>query len=310
MIEKEIREYIDNYISHIVDMVEYGNAFYIDINEIVEKAKKDIDEVLKRCNRCSTKKTSLVIKNKIENYLINCEEDISAYINTSLEDFTKIEDEWLEKNVEKPLKITLTKTDTAKKKLLLIPIATAGVVGMLGKTIRKRLEDIYHSIITTSYISGASFEDLEDDFASRFNSFNNGLRADIESVGSSISNQYDRIIYTRNDTKIQKYMWLSILDSRTCLMCSDLDHTVYKNIQDVPIYPKHDRCRCQVIPITEEMIDFIPESYEQWFEKQSNAEKKHILGKTRFQLYEQGIKIKQFVNNGRITPLSDLKNKK
>lgn len=310
MIEKEIRDYINNYISHILDMVEYGNSFYIDINKIIEKTRKDIDDVLQRCNRCSTKKTSQVIKNKIETFLIACEEEISAYVTTALEDITQIEDEWLEQNVEKPLNITLTKTDTAKKKLLLIPIATAGVVGILGKTIKKRLEDIYHSIITTSYISGATFGDLEDDFASRFNSFNNGLRADIESVGSTISNQYDRIVYTRNDNKIQKYMWLSILDSRTCLVCSELDHTIYNNIQDVPIYPKHDRCRCQVIPFTDEMLDFIPESYEEWFEKQSSAEKKHILGKTRFQLYEQGMKIKQFVNNGRITPLSDLKTKK
>lgn len=310
MTKQEVEKYIDNYISHIADMVEYGNYFSSQIFSFIDDAKKDIDNILEIAKRCLTKKELRFLKSEIEKKLIALEEEISSYVLSEIEEILKNEDEWLELNVENPLNISLSKSDISKKKIPLIPIATAGVIGVFGTTIKKRLEDIYSSFITISYITGSTFEDLKDDFESRFNAFDRGLSADVESVGSSISSQYDRVVYTRNDTKIKKYIWLSILDSRTCLVCSSLDHTIYKSIEDVPIYPKHDRCRCQVIPITEEMIEFIPESYEQWFEKQNTEEKKHILGKTRFQLYEQGMKIKQFVNNGRITPLVDLKNKK
>lgn len=307
MTKDEIEDYIDSYISHIIASVEYGNFFASQIKIKVEKAKARINKVLENKKRCTTKQSLNGIQKEIDNILLDLENTINDFVLEQINEVTEKEDEWLDSNVSQTLGITLNKSDKQKRNLLLIPLATVGVIGSFGTTLKHRMANIYNAIATSSYISGSSFEELKDDYVVREQSFDRGVQADSETLGSSISSQYDRMVYTKNDTKIQSYMWLAILDGRTCLVCADLDHTRYSKIEDVPLYAKHDRCRCQVIPITSEMEDFIPSSYEQWFEKQDNSAKKRILGKNRFELYENGMKIKQFVNNGKITPLKDLK---
>lgn len=309
MTKDEIEDYIDNYISHIVASVEYGNFFASQIKVEIEKTKERINKVLEHNKRCTTKKSLFDIKKEINNILLDLENTVNDFVLEQINDVVEKENEWLNENVSSALDIKLDKNERLKNNLLLIPLTTVGIIGSFGTTLKSRLESIYYSMATSSYISGGSFEDLKDDYKIREQSFDRGVQADAETLGSSISSQYDRMVYTKNDTKIQCYIWLAILDSNTCLVCADLDHTKYSKIEDVPLYAKHDRCRCQVIPITSGMEDFIPDSYEKWFEKQDFSTKKSILGKNRFELYENGMKIKQFVNNGKITPLKELKKK-
>lgn len=68
--------------------------------------------------------------------------------------------------------------------------------------------------------------------------------------------------------------------------------------------PLHYNCRCSLISME---LDEVP-SYSDWFEEQTDEIKRQILGKTRFELYkEQGFQVTNFVNNGEIIPLKDLK---
>lgn len=307
MTKEEVKEYIDNYISHIISMVEYGNWFADEINEFVEDVKKNILYILTSYKHCHTKKISNQVLSEIDKELQLLEEKIDLMITEEIEKVIEEEDKWLDKSVFGPLNIKPEYPKKSKELLLLVPIATAGIIGQYGKTVSDRLKNIYEQEVMQSYVTGSSFDELKDDFESRFNTFDRGLEADSETLGSSLSGQYDRIVYTKNDNIIPEYMWLATLDGRTCLVCSDLDHTIYKKIEDVPIYAKHSRCRCTVAIVTPDIKDNIPESYETWFESQPKSEKYKILGKTRFQLYENGMKIKSFVNNGKKTPLKDLK---
>lgn len=304
MTKEEVQEYIDNYISHIISMVEYGNWFADEINQLVEEARKKIEGILVSHEHCHTKKACKEVLSEIDKELELLEENIKLMIDEELESLIDSENEWLEENVEEPLGLNFKKPKNALSMLKLIPIATAGIVGMYGKTIAERLQSLYEQKVMQSYVTGTDFEDI--DFEARFNTFERGLQADSETLGESLSSQYDRIVYTKNDDIIPEYMWLAILDGRTCLVCSDLDHTTYKKIEDVPIYAKHDKCRCTVAIVTPEIKDSIPESYETWFESQPKSEKYKILGRERFKLYENGMKIKNFVNNGKKTPLKDL----
>lgn len=305
MTKEEVKEYIDNYISHIISMTEYGNWFADEIKSLVENAIEECDKVLYSYHYATTKKVCNNCKREIDVILKDLEEEITSLIEKEVMKLSEEEKEWLEEYVAGPLGLSFSYSDKASKLLLLIPIASAGIVGQYGNTLAERLRTIYNQEIMSSYVSGVPFDEL--DYEARFNTFYRGLEADSETLGESLATQYDRIIYTANDEKINKYMWLAILDGRTCLVCADLDHTVYSKIEDVPIYAKHNRCRCSVMIINDEIEKFVPESYEQWFENQSPKEKYQILGKKRFELYESGMKIKNFVNNGKITPLKDLK---
>lgn len=307
MTKEEVKEYIDNYIKHAISMVEFGNFFAHKVKALTDQAEEDCNAVLEKYKTATTKSVCSNCQREIDLILYALEDDITLLVENSVNDMSEKEKEWLSNFVASPLGIEFSFADKANDLLMLIPVATAGVVGKFGETVSDRLRNIYQQKVVSSYISGASFEDLEDSFQSRFNSFNRGLEADSETLGSSLSEQYDRVVYTRNSKKIKGYIWSAILDSHTCIVCGELDGQRFDDISKVPMYPVHDRCRCTLIPFTEDIEEELPSSYKEWFEVQPKETKRQILGKKRFELYESGVKVKNFVNNGKITPLKDLK---
>lgn len=307
MTKEEAKEYIDNYISHIISMTEYGNWFALKVKEYVDIAKSECDKIIYSHKCATTKKICNTCQNEIDEVLTDLEDKVTSLIEKEVMKLSEEEKEWLKKYVASPLGLDFNYSDKASKLLLLIPVVSVGIIGQYGNTLSERLKTIYNQEIMTSYVSGLSFEDLEDSYTPRFKTFERNVQTESENIGSSLSSQYDRIIYTKNDKKIKGYLWSAILDAHTCLVCGSLDGQKFTDIDKIPMYPVHLNCRCTLIPFTENIEDMIPETYSEWFEHQSNKEKRNILGKTRFELYEEGIKIKNFVNNGKVTPLKDLK---
>lgn len=304
MTKEEAKEYVDNYISHIISMTEYGNWFALKIKEFVETAKSECDKIIYGHKCATTKKVCNICQSEVDEVLTDLEDKVTSLIKDEVMKLSEEEKSWLEEYVSGPLGLNFNFPDKASKLLLLIPIASAGVVGQYGKTLSDRLRNIYEQEIMSSYVSGIPFEELN--YEARFNTFYRGLEAESETLGSSLSEQYDRIVYTSNEKRIKGYIWQSLLDSHTCLLCGEMSGQKFDNISKIPIYPMHERCRCSLIPYTEDIEDVIPETYSEWFESQSDKEKYQILGKSRYKLYKDGMAIKQFVNNGKITPLKDL----
>ncbi len=308
MTKEEVQKYIDNYISHAIGAVEYGNFFYEQIKILADEAKDDCEAIFDKYNRCVTKNRYNTLMKEIDTRLEELEGEIASFIEIELPKIIEEENKWLEDNVEEPLNIRLAKDLKLLAKLLFVPIATAGAAIHFGNLVSDRLKSIYQSQAMQSYITGMAFTELKDEFIPRVNSFDRGLQADAETMGSCLGEEYERIVFTKNKGVIKKYIWSSVLDTSTCMACGMLDGQVYDNITNVTVYPLHDRCRCRLIPLPEESDEEeFKETYSHWFERQPKEKKYEILGKTRFQLYEQGMKIKQFVNNGKITPLKDLK---
>lgn len=311
MTKEEVQKYIDNYISHAIGAVEYGNFFYEQIKILADSAKDDCEAIFDKYKRCGTKTRCQELTKEINNRLEELKEGIDSFIEVELSKVIEEENKWLEENVEEPFGVTFEKNIKMLTKLALVPIATAGAAIYFGKTVSDRLKNVYQSQALQGFVTGTPFSEIKEEFTPRLNSFDRGLQADAETMGSSLGEEYQRIVFTKNQNVIKKYMWSAILDTTTCIACGDLDGQVFEDITNVPIYPLHDRCRCTLIPLPEDSDeDDFRETYSHWFERQPKEKKYEILGKTRFQLYEQGMKIKQFVNNGKITPLKDLKNQK
>ena len=302
------QEYIDNKISHSIGAVEYGNFFYDQIKEIADSAKDDCDAILVEYKRCGTKTKCNLIKSKIDERLEELEEEIASFINSELPKIIENENEWLDNDVAPFLGIKFDKVRSALSLLAAIPIAQIVSASTFANNTTNKLRNIYNSILGQSLVTGSPFEDSKEDFTPRFNTFDNQLETEAETLGFGLSDQYDRIIFTKNDKKIKRYIWTAILDTHTCIGCGELDGQIFDSIESVPMYAKHANCRCTILPLNEDFEEEeVRETYSEWFERQPKKEKRAILGKTRFQLYEQGMKIKQFVNNGKITPLKDLK---
>ena len=307
MTKKEIKDYIQAIIKHGITLSEYGNFFVSTIKDYAKEAEKKCNDLLLEAERSVTKKQKNELEKKIKSVLSDFEKKVKLFIEEQLEEIDEAEDKFLEEVVEKALGINLIVPATILGILALVPIASAGTPENFGKSLSDKLGNVYNSILNRVYVFGDEYEDVLGDFESQFNTFHRGLDADAETMGYSLADEYDRIVFTKNDKKIKGYIWSAILDTSTCIACGSLDGTKYENISDVPFYPVHDHCRCRLIPYNEDIEDLIPENYQEWFESQNKETKRQILGKTRSELYEQGMKIKNFVNNNKITPLKDLK---
>ncbi len=54
--------------------------------------------------------------------------------------------------------------------------------------------------------------------------------------------------YKANESLFSGYEWCATLDNRTCKVCASLDGKVFATLEQVPIIPRHARCRCVIIP--------------------------------------------------------------
>jgi len=145
------------------------------------------------------------------------------------------------------------------------------------------------------------------------------------------SNVGREAFFQENSEVIKNYSWVLTLDSRTCTICVQGASDNPYPVGSPPQVPAHILCRCIFVAITkswEELgIDLdemepgtrtavvngmrgeVPDTvtYQDWFEMQNTEFQADILGPSRFNAYEKGSKITDFVDNGKILSIEELK---
>lgn len=100
-----------------------------------------------------------------------------------------------------------------------------------------------------------------------------------------------------------------------CLVCADCSGRLYKTLEDCPHVPQHRGCRCLIIPYfyiendkRASMNGYVDAdiTFDDWLKDQSAKTQKEVLGATRYKLFQEGVKINQFVDNGRVLTIDEL----
>ena len=159
---------------------------------------------------------------------------------------------------------------------------------------------------------------------------NRGIERDAITHANGASNNVALFMYRK--ARIRQEQFLATLDHRTCLLCSNAEAGSPYKIGTAPRPPLHQRCRCIVIPAQDEPTDRpfvnddrsvkdIPKNeragkigqttvdYPAFFERQTAAAKREILGPARYELYRSGkFKVQDFADadTGQIYTLQDL----
>jgi len=84
-----------------------------------------------------------------------------------------------------------------------------------------------------------------------------------------------------------EYRWVSILDSRTCVVCGSLSERVFL-IGKGPLPQIHNNCRCNVVPILPDDTGADNRSYYAWLKDQPAEFIDLALGPTRGKLLRDG----------------------
>lgn len=130
-----------------------------------------------------------------------------------------------------------------------------------------------------------------------------------------------------NDDVIDGYEWVATLDSRTSLICSARDGTIYKDFDKDPKPPAHFNCRSTITMVVNPEYDLGRDiegsrpskgssgtkrvsanlTYDSWLRKQSKAFQNKVLGPSRADMFRGGMKLDRFVDGrGNTLTLSQL----
>ena len=113
-------------------------------------------------------------------------------------------------------------------------------------------EEIAREIAKVGTQRGITGVDLNDANASR--KIRNQARAMARTAAQDMNRQVRDAVYDANADAMEGMVWQfsTALDSRTCPTCQPLDGLTEPNKRDLPSWPIHVNCRCQVLPIDPE----------------------------------------------------------
>jgi SPP1 gp7 family putative phage head morphogenesis protein len=112
------------------------------------------------------------------------------------------------------------------------------------------------------------------------------------------------------DAGVKKYVWMAVLDHRTCAICWNLHGRIFNSNRKVFSHPN---CRCVLVPLTGDHKAIEAGSIR--FAKLEPGFQKQILGPGRYDLYKSGIDLGAFIGSKKdeefglrhfIKPLSSL----
>ena len=124
------------------------------------------------------------------------------------------------------------------------------------------------------------------------------VRTSVQHVASAARHE----TWQANRDVIDRYKWVSTLDSVTSNICRTLDGQEYE-FGEGPLPPVHPNCRSTTIPILDKKYDFLGKSrtrsaedgptsanvsYYDWLLKQPASVQDEVLGKTRGKLFRGG----------------------
>jgi hypothetical protein len=165
-----------------------------------------------------------------------------------------------------------------------------------------------------------SIKDLEP---GQMQALRRSLEVNTKTMIAEMATEARNETYAKNSSLFSGYRYCGVLDDRQCLICGSVDQVVYKTLEEVPHLPQHRQCRCVAIPEVKGLEGFDEDderasmdgpvyagtSYSDWLSKQDAETQLDILGPSRYKMYQSGVKIDSFVEDGRILTLKELEKK-
>jgi|WetSurMetagenome_2_1015567.scaffolds.fasta_scaffold01346_8 hypothetical protein len=289
----------DEFAKHYIDLEFSGNTVSEYMSDMLNDMENDINDYISDEKSVPTKNAYNRITDYINKSISDYSDKVKEYINKTVNKTIKMEDKWITGMLSASIA-----ADIIIPKINFMPFN--------GKiTIGKFLDDAFASIYTsydttirTAYMFKSQLSSLTDTLKNRNNNINSRASQTSQGIIPSVAKNTDRYVMAR-DKSIKMWTWISMLDIATCISCGDLSGTTYTDLSNAPPCPLHDRCRCYLYPDKASKP-----SYYEWFEKQDDSYKYKILGKTRYNLYKSGLKVKNFVNNGKKLTLEEIFSKK
>ena len=319
----------------------YKNGEGSKIVSLFDSANRDIAKALKTTKGVYTKKRYQEIAQKVKESAKNLrgkiegKTDAEGLISYELAQSKKLIADGLGKDVE----LTIPTVESVKAAALFKPATDTLTYQSYLDGIEQGLYNVWDSNLRTGYLTGMTTKEITKnvlgstvgegklmDFGA-IRSLRNSVYANTRTLLQSIAEEARMQVFAKNedllgdiapDGKKYKFEYLATLDNRTCIVCGSMDGKKFATLAECPRLPQHRGCRCLVIPYFNvegetRAAKGGPEdskvTFEEWLKKQDEATQKDVLGKTRFEMFKSGDPISQFVDNGKVLTIEQLKEK-
>lgn len=300
-------DYFDELLYHEVMTIFYGNEFSSEQTEEFEVIKNQIKELLSQEQSITTKRQARELLLHIKDILEYYEDDLEKGIKSMEEVLVQNESEWFTSLLFITAGIQTVIPDNIKASVYLMPFTLNESAKTFVKKFVTGVKNACSNVINAGLFMSLSIEQILENFDKVLSSWQKNLVTETQTMVKSFVDNTQNQIKRANSKIFTGYKWCSILDSKTCDDCADLDGSVYNTISDAPYSPIHYRCRCQTIGFLQEEAEPNWTSFGDWVEQLPEDKQIDILGKKRFELWKNGdLEIKDFVNDGHKIKLKDL----
>lgn len=319
----------------------YKNNEAEKIIKLLKESVKEIKNFITQTADISTKKRYKIISKKVKEVASQLKN--SVYSNLNIEEIIDYELKKQNKILSKlinskfgdlNIELLYPTVEQIKTAALFKPVLSNMTFESFLESIEKGFYNTWDSAVRSGYLTGVPTKTIVETVVGKVSSIDKlkhigSLQPLINSVYSntrtflqSLAHETQMKVYAKNEKYFgddvgNKYEYLSTLDSRTCLICGVNDGKKYKNINDLPQLPLHRGCRCIIVPYFEDNQTRSSQSgqidskikFSEWLAEQNDEVLQDVLGKSRFNLYKKGYKIENFVDDGKIITVEELKNK-
>lgn len=167
----------------------------------------------------------------------------------------------------------------------------------------RRVRQAVHAAAVLAYMAKEDTEQTASRLSRTLGSLSRTVSLDSSILNTAAYRNTDLLVFKRNG---QKVVLSPVLDTSICLVCGEYSEKSF-DISSAPAVPVHYNCRCTLVP-AEAVPDEGIGSFESFLDGLDDANKERVLGKGRFELYERGVKIHSFTDNGALVSISALKN--
>lgn len=332
--------YENGVIKYQISLESYKNGISNEVIRLLDNANIEIAGFIKKTTNVATKARYKEISRKLKEVSSALKEkvgqniDVEAVINYELRKESKlfgIINSLFKKKKGVVIDFKLPTADQIVTSALFRPATDGLTYQSFLDGIEAGLFNSWDSAVRTGYLTGMPTKQIVSHVvggmsqadklkqAGTIQQFRNYVYQNTRTVLQSFAEETRERVYKENEQYFgdgeYKYEYLATLDNRTCLVCADCSGKLYKKLEDCPHVPQHRGCRCLIIPYfyiendkRASMNGYVDAdiSFDDWLQEQSAKTQKEVLGATRYKLFQEGVKINQFVDNGRVLTIDEL----
>lgn len=333
--------YESGVIKYQINYESYKNGIANEIIRLFDNANIELSGYLKKTKSVATKARYKEISRKLKEISSQLKDrieqdiDVDAVISYELKKeknlFEKIKDLLSKNKTKVAVDFKFPSVEQIKTSALFRPATDGLTFQSYLDGIEAGLFNAWDSAVRTGYLTGIPTKQIVSRVmggvsqidklkqAGTIKPLRDAVYGNTRTLLQSFAEQARESVYKANEEYFgegeYKYEYLATLDARTCLVCGNYDNKKFKTLEEAPHVPQHRNCRCLLIPYFDIKDDTRASKdgqvssktdFADWLEVQDEKTKVEVLGKTRYRMYQDGVKINQFVDNGKVLTIEEL----